>query len=117
MSCSFTETKNNVLRMVQDMSACTRQWLRELVDDDQLFEWMTRFFQETVEATVYVYVFLVLTQDAGETLEYGKLARIALLLGLIQSTMFYFNNDTTAKIKDSMISSVGGSILRNVVAR
>lgn len=66
------------------------------------------FVREAVEAAMYVYVILLVTD---KPIDIAKIARIATLVGLIQTAMLHFDQETHAKIREGMTFSLGSSFI------
>jgi len=108
---TWPELHQRAWQLVRD----TSQALRDFLMEDDVRRWFKTFLQEFVEATVYIYV-LVIIVDRPNPMETSKILRIAFFIGFIESIMLYWNSETHAKIKDGLYNSVGSSLVRNVLS-
>ncbi len=108
---TWSELHQRAWQSVRD----TSQALHDFFMEDDVRRWFKTFLQEFVEATVYIYV-LVIVMDRPNPMETPKILRIAFFIGFIESIMLYWNSETHAKIKDGLYTSVGSSLVRNVLS-
>ena len=66
-----------------------------------------QFVHEVVEIAIFLYIISMVTD---KQLSWSKLARISIVIGLLQTAIELFDHDRHTKIKDGMLFSVGSSV-------
>lgn len=67
-----------------------------------------RFVKETIEALLYIYVILLITD---KPINVARVCKLALMVGGIQAIVFLYDEETHTKIKEGMHFTVGSSFL------
>lgn len=73
-----------------------------------LSTFLGKFARESIEAFVYIYVIVLVTEKNTPV---SKIVRLALTVGMIQSFVHHYDTETHQQIKQGMTFSVGSSFL------
>lgn len=72
------------------------------------YDFVNLFFLETIEVTI---VLFIVTVVQGKKLEFFKLLKSSIMLGLIMSLIDMYNETMKKSIKLGMFGSIGGKLL------
>ena len=71
-------------------------------------EFIERLIHEVVESFLFIYVLVLVTEKQTPL---SKLGKLSVLVGGIQTLLYFYDNETRSKIREGMTFSIGSSFL------
>jgi hypothetical protein len=71
-------------------------------------EFLERLVHETLEPFLFIYVLVLVTEKNTPLL---KIIKLSLIVGVIQTLLFFYDSETRGKIREGMTFSVGAAFL------